>query len=504
MNKIFPSKSSQDFKTIQTITATAQSPFSKNLDGYYIRSTTNTNSSNQSSDLPDINNTLVQFNIDGKTTYGTIIGFCLSIIAIGIIILAFTVRVMTLADLAPTVQIQKLSDDDTNDFDSSSDNFFMRISFYNDTKLLPYDFVNTMIRQKIFAYKSTTTNDLMTDWGVDVIEMDGFEKCPNSVSNMTNLTQIQGHFDTDRGENWKAYILCSNPSLGFLASGSRFGSSQSYFSLSILPCEGHLSTCEIHSLNTMYSQIKLKLEVIYQYIQVGNYTDPVHYAYREIISSTFDPYIQKNYNVGFKQVTLNQNYNMLWGNFGYEYNHKFATFDYTKSDYKRRSDITDTQSPMINVFFEAGYTKEVVTLSYMQILGLFENVGGTMGVVLFGLGALYTWHNSIKFEQEMLNKTVLYQPENTNEADYKNLYFGYWFLFKMYFRSLCCCCCQKNKKLPKKEFKYNMAKQKMESDMNIITHNHRKDRSALLEKILIKPYQMKLISMAHIIELDQD
>lgn len=75
----------------------------------------------------------------------------------------------------------------------------------------------------------------------------------------------------------------------------------------------------------------------------------------------------------------------------------------------------------------------------MKLLDLFGNVGGVSGVVVFVIAILYTWYNSIRMEQELINKGFLDKLlEESDSIPKHQRKFTFWELFYFNYPGLFC------------------------------------------------------------------
>ena len=482
-------------------------PFSKKLDTQYIR-TSDKESFFSKWDKPDMWGSKVNFNIDGKQSFNTYLGCFVSFLAAALIISAFVYEVLKFVDNNPTIQFEESFSTKPVAFDSSANSFFVRVSFYHGNKLMPIEEIEQYFSAEIVSYTYNLTSGSKTQWDETPGFRTGDQSICSELTNMTNTSEIQGHFTyTDTGSDdlddinssWENYMLCTDPNRGFLANGSTLTSSSTYFSLDIFPCDINEANCFFGTGADLYHDIVIKVDVVTIYPLVSDYDNPIRYALREIISASMNIEMNKKFNVYFKGVGIATDYNRIYGWSSSSVN--YQTYDYMTQDTIRRINNNESGEAIIQIQFKAGYKSDLITREYTKIADILSDMGGYIEIIISVLGLFYVWYNSINFEKEMLNKAILYKPDNINKKDFEKHYFTFGYLYKIYLKHLCCCC---SKKKDIKELKLEVSRQKLEYDMNIVANNHVKHRAELLEKILIKPYQMKLIPIAIMMQLEHD
>lgn len=490
----------------QSIVNTGQSPFAKNLDGYYTRKGKHTNS--ESLNLPDLWGSNVNYNIDGKENYGTKIGFCVTVFAYLTIsfLIGYEIYLMVESHSSPDVQFEQNYQSSPIYSDSAVNSFFFRLAFYEGTKLMKKETTLDFVRTKVFVRSYELASGSRVEWDIDDVEYDSALINCDYITNLTNTTIIEGHFPNTQGDSdgyWGDYIQCTQPDQGYITDGNRYSDVSQTWGLRLKPCDSTLSTCKLKTDINAYENIRVNLEIVKIYIDSLNLTYPIRYGIQEIVSASFNVDLNKNYEVFFKDITIETDTNRIFGNIGsFVTSTTHQTFDYMSQDVVRRAVVDDHEDSLVEIEFKSGYRSETISRSYIKLIDMLAEIGGIIEIVTVTLALTYGWYNSLKFEQELLNKAVLYQPENHNKDDYNRHYFTFNFLFKIYMRELCCCC--QKKKYDKKEFKLEMSRLKLERDMNIVSNNHAKHRGELIERIQIKPYQMKQIPLAIMIQLEND
>lgn len=500
---------SKNYITQKSIIDKGASAFSRNLDGFYVRQDAN-DSIQKDLSLADINTANPTFNITGRDGHKTRIGFFCTILAYLMISITFAYEIYLFnqSPYNPNVSFHEEYSHSTIEFNSAPNAFFWRTSFYVGDDLIKNTDVLKFIRQRTTIHTLTQVDGTTTKWTHETSNVTpAIQQCDSVISNMTNTTEIEGWLETTgtKDDNdWGLYILCSDASQGFLTNGTQTDNIRTYFSFDIYPCDiSTAADCNWPSNMGKYDHLKFNLEISTAYIHPGNWTHPIHYTMHTVIKGSIDYYLMKTYDIYFKQINLYSDHNQFFSTLWDQLKHSIQTFDYMITDIKRRVSLYEITEPLIDVNFRAGLKIEDVTREYIKFIDMIGEMGGLMEIILVTFGLTYAWYNAISFEQEMLNKSVLYQQEHHNKKDSKRMYFSFDYLFWMSLKSSYCCYCKK-KKFDKKETKLRQAREKLEKDMDIIQINHTKERSEIIERILIKPYQMKLIPMALRIQLEND
>lgn len=499
-----PPKPFNKFDVKQSIINSGTTPFSKNLDGYYVR-TSNTTKKN-TCDLPDMFGSKVDFYINGSETFTTKFGFCMSLIAVAILVFFLVYEFMLFSDSEDaSVQISTDFTSDTCNFDSSNNAWLIRMGLRRDNAYIKFSEMADYLSIKLITYTSTQVDGSETEWTVaPVIHMltERFHDCSTlNTANFTNTSQIEGWYGNYGTSQLQGYLTCTDPGDGYLTSGSRISTSAEYFALEISPCSSTNADCKFATETSTLNNYQIFVDIVKSHVDVTDYYSPIKYQLSEIIDLYINVDLMKVYNVFFKQTTLTTDYNRIFGTLGFEEEIQFQTFDYMNTDNEKREVIT-SETPLAQIYFKSGYKSVYVSRSYLKIIDMLSNIGGFMEIIFQICTLAYSWYNSIRFEQYLLNKAMLYEPENTRKEDFDAHYFSFGFLWCYYLKEFWCCCCKK--KYTRMNHKLELAKKKLELDMDIVKNTHTKHRAEIMESIQIKAYQRVLIPLAIMVQLEHE
>lgn len=331
----------------QSITSSGKTTFSQGLDGYYIRKNTGNKIAKKLS-LPDIFGSTVDFTVDGNDTFNTKVGFFVSLLTICFAISILVYYIMKFVDNSNEVEVM-IHDSYLSEpvsFDSSLNAFFLRLTLWDSDVL--QEFID--VRNYFDLYFTTTT---LTQAAGSYIAWDSTEtrldkslgKCSDlDTSNFTNQTVIRGWYSEAGKDSFDTAVACSNPSEGYLSSGNRASTTSTFFSLNVGPCnEKSNQLCDFEANIKNYTKFQFVVELVNIFYDVANYTEPIRYALTENIDMHVNVDISKVYNIFFKQVTVNTNYNRIFGNLGWEESITYQTFDYMTTDDMSRAQYSKKQ-----------------------------------------------------------------------------------------------------------------------------------------------------------------
>lgn len=159
-------------------------------------------------------------------------------------------------------------------------------------------------------------------------------------------------------------------------------------------------------------------------------------------------------------------------------------------EFKLSSGSETRSANYMTIRLQASNTEYIITRSYKKLIDVFADVGGIAEIVTFVIGILYSWHNSIRMEQNMINNGVLNGDEQAKQVGREGFSYSELFCF-----GLCGCCSKKKSKKGRKEF-YEECKGTLENRLDILNFLKTQGKVGIIQSALLEPYQIKLLSLA--------
>lgn len=252
--------------------------------------------------------------------------------------------------------------------------------------------------------------------------------------------------------------------------------------------------------NATFQTIKLRAGIFYVEANADteNVTHPLVHTLNTNIQLNFEINQEKFLNYYFRKFRVQS----ISGKFfDYEKEVTSISLDKIESETRYRSPwakmkitnlyddrkIKKTQN-LYTISIFASNTESVMIRNYTKFIDVLGNVGGISEIITFIIVVFYTWHNSIKMDQTVINKSFI--SENfKNEGKEKKKIFTYWEIFCWKFF----CCCQKKKNLRKKYFE--QCQSKLDERLDILNFIKNQDKAKTLQGSLLKPYQLRLLPL---------
>jgi hypothetical protein len=159
--------------------------------------------------------------------------------------------------------------------------------------------------------------------------------------------------------------------------------------------------------------------------------------------------------------------------------------------------------PYATFKLRSGNVKITYTRTYLLILDVIGLVGGVSQVFTVAVVIMYSWYNSIRMEQEMINRTIL----NINEGDRpleeweQDIKFSFGEIFRFKYMA---CCSKKNKKYAN----YQKCLDLMDDKTDITKIIRAVADIQTIKEALLTPAQSKLMQYASInsvfVDKDED
>lgn len=146
----------------------------------------------------------------------------------------------------------------------------------------------------------------------------------------------------------------------------------------------------------------------------------------------------------------------------------------------------------MTIRLQSSNSEYTITRSYTKLIDVFADVGGIAEIATFVIALMYSWHNAIRMEQNMINRGVLVKEEEEQAKEFGKHGFSYFELFKFGF---CGCCIKKKKTQRRKEF-YEECKQTLEKRLDILDFVKVQGKVGMMQSALLEPYQIKLLSLS--------
>ena len=470
--------------------------FAKKLDRLYVGKKRRARSEYS---LPDMFGQGISQNMDGKDTMATIYGTVITIIVTSVILYCFVNIIQKWADKTnPEITPDKTFEHDTFITSNSLvDNFYQRMFFWDGLSMIKAKHWVNFFDIHIFKVTRTQSTGSSTQFFESETEVtDPFRSCLD----VETTVEVTGEFEEARGMEWDDYVRCTLPTEEYITSGAKKEESMVWWKILVYLCDSstNLNCKATEADKSTYKTIELEVDFVDKHLNLQDIDEPVNYD-----MNTLSPRTQLNLNT-FKifdayfdsyKVTTDKNY--WYGESTHEVN--FRKIDRLYYDIQYRDQLSTTD-PLLEISFKSGNLYHSYQRSYKKMVDVLGDMGGILEIITTIFSLFYIKYNSVMLEQELLNKSQLYMPKEELEVnDFKRHYFTFceqW--CREMYNCFCCCFCCCRKKLSTTEKRYNLAKEKLDEDLNIFSIIKKMHRYEILERLIIQPYQMKLFPMAFV------
>ena len=141
--------------------------------------------------------------------------------------------------------------------------------------------------------------------------------------------------------------------------------------------------------------------------------------------------------------------------------------------------------------------------SYYHLLEFMGDIGGIIEVLTWVVMFVYLWYNSLRMQQELINKGVLYEPDDIDCDDYNRNYLTCWKIFKIWFCDFffCRCCCMKKSYIRRK---YERTNNRLVEGMDLANIAHKNFEFEAFSSMIMNDYQRKILPYAVMVKLDNE
>jgi hypothetical protein len=468
----------------------------------------------------------VEFNINGDTSYKTVVGCFWTLVMAGLMIAAtvyYFIQYLDKSNVTLTSQSVQLTSYPTMDFKAKG--LFLVLLFQKGPQnFLKPGNVNRYFSVEAVQITQESSQDASTSERtpkpptVTKVKLDPCK--PSGVTAKVNGKDIKGKTSMAVSDFGYCVIL-NDTDTQFTLAGDQDSDVFKYVQIRIFPCEGTFGPME-NSTNTQcalpnaYSpsitftqneekrirdslrDYSVTVMLIDTAIDAVNYEDPIIYMmngnYRYYLASLQ----QKQVGFYFKTVNVQTDTGILSENWVEHQSFSIGEVIYDAMDrgvtdrllVKNPPPLGETTRPLpYGTFtFYSSNTKLEYTRTYMKILDVLALVGGVSQVFTYAVIVLYAWYNSMKMEQEIINKTVLHINKDDDELEdwEKERRLSIWDIFKFHYFSAC------QKKNPKYKL-YKNCESQVDDKTDITKIIQAVTDIEVLKKAILTPAQSKLI-----------
>ena len=491
-------------KIIPQSSIMGSSNFAKKLDRLYVNKKSKPECE---SHLPDMYGQGVSQNMDGKETMSTIYGTIVTTVAIGIIIYCFIhIQEQWSAKTNPNISVSTdYSSTGYTSFNSLQDHFYQRIIMWSQNQMLKIKNWEDYIRLTMVKIERTIVSGKYTEWTETSTpyHQGTFGICNDLIKEIS----VNGEYDAKTLLEWRDYVMCTKPEIEFKTSASTLSDFSEWWRLEIYFCgSDKFPGCKANVREShLYDDIDVQIDFVDTNLNLSDIDNPIKYDIRQLRPNLYINQLQtKIIDAFFDEYIIDTDRNYWYGETSSDLK-TFRKIDRIFDDSKHRSDSLSDIVPLIQINFRSGNIYHTYERSYQKIVDVLGDLGGIIEIVTTLFSLFYLKYNSVMLEQELLNKSQLYLPkEKVHNNDFRKHYFTFCEQWWRNMYNCCCCCCLCKKKLGAKEKRYNLAREKLDEDMNVFSIIHKMHRYEILERLIIQPYQMKLFPMAFMAQLNDE
>lgn len=150
---------------------------------------------------------------------------------------------------------------------------------------------------------------------------------------------------------------------------------------------------------------------------------------------------------------------------------------------------TETRSAnYMTIRLQASNAEYTITRTYTKLIDVFADVGGIAEIATFIIAIMYSWHNGIRMEQNLINNGILDDEQEEVASQLGKGGFSYSEIFRF---TYCCCLSRKRRR---GEF-FESCKETLETRLDILKFVKSRGEVGVMQAALLEPYQLKLISL---------
>src|SRR3990167_5097240 len=478
----------------------------------------------------------VEFNINGEGSYKTIVG-CIWTILMALLMIGATVYYLVIYSDKTNVTLssQSIQGSESPMMNFTEKGLFVVLMFQEGEMFYTPPQIESLFNIQSAHFTYTSTNDASTNvrtfsnTGPKVSQVK-FSPCRSAnVSGTIDGKAILGK--TGRALSDFGYCAITKDG-SFYVQGDDDSDSYSYIEINVRPCQGpfssttpipkgscalrtpqngDLTTTQAKEVRNALRDFRITLMLIDTAINATNYDSPFVY----IMNSNYHYYptinSQKSIDFIFKTVTVSTDKGILFNDIVDSDSFSIGEVIYDSKDRDPNdqiNQITPTGTinlpvPYMTFTMRSGNEKVTYTRTYLMILDVIGLVGGVSQLFTVAVIVLYSWYNSIRMEQEMINRTIL----NINEGERPledwetDIMFSFGEIFRFKY---CSMCSKKNKKYAN----YNKCTDLMDEKTDITKIVRAVADIQTIKEALFNPAQSKLMQYASInsvfVEKDED
>lgn len=411
----------------------------------------------------DIFGSNVQFNIGGEETFKTYLGFIWTIILVVLMIAATVYYIIQWADTSNvTTTTSLLLSDQFPKFDLNSEGFYMTMVVKKDDKFVKLEEIARYVNISTYMFSTKSSSSIPGDPSSRVTSSEtGVEipmvSCP--AAGITPDTLIQGKRIS--GKTAKAlsefgYCFPSRTSEykpEFYVQGEDDSDEFAWIEIRVSACKGDIySQCEIDGSTLLapdsfgqtskaLDNLEIQLFIIETAVKPEDYLQPLVFLLNGNTAHAISGGVEKSITLALKQVVINTDRGLVFESVTSK---ETFTLDAVRLDVTNRNpaNLYDQKTaplpsasrvlqgppqqmaqpkavgafsnsrPYITYKIVSSNVKQVYNRSYMKVTDVLSLVGGIANTFTFVVLVLYAWYNSLRMDQELLNKTILHIVED--------------------------------------------------------------------------------------------
>jgi hypothetical protein len=476
----------------------------------------------------DLFGSSVEFNINGNTSYKTIVGCFWTFVMVGLM-LAATIYyfIIYLQRSQMSLSSQTIQGTEYPLMDFGSKGLFISMVFYKGKEPIRPKDAETIFSVEAAQFSMTSTADTSGtrtfDPNADRPNRIQFSPCRSAgIEAKVGDKAIKGK--TSRAISDFGYCSILGNSSTFKLQGDEDSDTYSYVEIRVNPCSGDFSTilplppgmkCSLpntkggvytltptdqQTLRTSLRDYTISLMIIEAAMDASNYQDPLIYMMNGNYKYTATSLQEKKVDFYFKSVSVNTDRGILTESIDTVSGYSLGEVIFDSKDRDPNDRITmpapggapQAQNiPYVTFRFMSGNTNVQYDRKYMKLLDVIGLVGGVSQVFTFAVIILYAWYNGIRMEQDLINLTVLHiNPDDPYLEEWERkraLTFGE--VFRYHYFGLC------NKKNPKYKL-YKACEAQVEEKTDITKIIRAVTEIDIIKNSILTPAQMRLVRYA--------
>lgn len=484
----------------------------------------------------DIFGSPVEFNINGASSYKTVVGCFWTLVMAGLMIGAtvyYFLQYLDSTNVALTSQVVQGTEYPEMDFKTKG--LFVVLLFQKGSAnfLRPNDVTRYFTVEAVQVTVNSTQNSSTKERVPSPPDNQKINFMPCRSINMTatvNGKKIQGKTDMAMSD----FGLCSQlnnatDNSTFTLLGDEDADLFKYVQIRINPCNGTYNqanesdTTKTCALPNPYSasvpfggqddqkirqslrDYSMTVVIIDAALNATNFNDPQVFMMNGNYQFALTANQQKNIGFYFKTVEIQTDIGFISNT--YDTKSSYAVneviFDSLDRGTQDRLEMMTPQGkqtralPYITFSFLSSNTKLQYTRNYMKIVDVLGLVGGVSQVFTYAVIVLYAWYNSLRMEQELINRTVLHIDKDDDELEKweKERKMSFWEIVKFHYFGMCV------SKNPKYKL-YKTCEDQLDDKTDITKIIRAVTDVQILKDAILTPAQAKLIRYTALNEVD--